>query len=160
MTLDNSKTIISLRIKLFAATVVVLGYLALAYVGKIIKFPLFGMNDLFWTLILIFLWLAIAFLPMFLNYQFISYSDEGEKIIFRYFSAGIAGGKKNSVEIDKRLFTGYSIETRILGLIRSITLFTRTSAGAAKYPPVYISALKKAEMEKIERSLKSYLPVK
>ena len=34
MTFDNSKTIISLRIKLFAATVVLLAYLALAYVVK------------------------------------------------------------------------------------------------------------------------------
>ena len=107
MTLDNSKTIISIRIKLFAATVVLLAYLALAYVAKLIKFPLLGMSDSSWTVILILIWLILAFIPMVLNYQFISYSDDGEYIIFRYFTAGIVGGRKNSVEINKTTFAGY-----------------------------------------------------
>jgi hypothetical protein len=153
MTFDNSKTIISLRIKLFAATVVVLAWLAMAYVGKIIKFPFLGMSDIFWTLILIVIWLAVAFLPMYLNYQYISYSDEGEKIIFRYFSAGMIGGKKNSVEITKHSFSGYEVETKFFGLIRSIILYQKFREGVAKYPPVYISALKSVERDKIFRSL-------
>ena len=92
MTFDNSKTIISLRIKLFLATVVLMAYLAMAYIIKLIKFPLLGMSDIVWTVILIAVWLILAFLPMVLNYQFISYSDEGEFIVFRYFNAGMVGG--------------------------------------------------------------------
>jgi hypothetical protein len=153
MTFDNSKTIISLRIKLFAVTVVVLGWLALAYVGKVIKFPFLGMSDIFWTLILIAIWIAVAFLPMFLNYQYISYSDDGEKIIFRYFSAGMIGGRKNSVEVSKHSFSGYEVETKYFGLIRSIILYQKFREGVAKYPPVYISALKPGERDKIFRSL-------
>ena len=29
------------------------------------------------------------FSPLFLNYQYISYSDEGENIIFRYYYSGV-----------------------------------------------------------------------
>jgi hypothetical protein len=153
MTFDNSKTIISLRIKLFAVTVVVLGWLALAYVGKVIKFPFLGMDDIFWTLILVAGWFVVAFIPMFLNYQYISYSDDGEKVIFRYFSAGIVGGRKNSVEISKYSFAGYEVEKKFFGLIQSIILFQRFKEGVAKYPPVFISALTRNEREKIFRSL-------
>ena len=158
MTFDNSKTIISLRIKLFLATVVLMAYLAMAYIIKLIKFPLLGMSDIVWTVILIAVWLILAFLPMVLNYQFISYSDEGEFIVFRYFNAGMVGGKKNSVEINKLTFSGYKIDTRFFGLIESISLFQKFQKGVAKYPPVYINALSKDEKAKLIQSLKILIP--
>lgn len=158
MTFDNSKMIISLRIKLFGATVILLAYLALAYIIKLIKFPLLGLSDNYWTIILIGIWLALAFMPMVLNYQFISYSDEEDFIIFRYFTAGIVGGKKNSVEIHKATFSGYKIETRFFGLIQSIVLLQKVQGGVAKYPPIYISALSNEEKSKIILSLTQYAP--
>ncbi len=158
MTFDNSKTIIQIRIRLFAATVLFVAYIILAYFAEIIKFPLLGMSDTTWTLILAGIYLFIAFIPVFLNYQFIFYSDEAEKIIFRYFNAGIVGGRKNSVEIDKRLFSGYKTENSFFGLIHSITLFQKFNEGIAKYPPVYISALSRSERAKITKSLNLYVP--
>jgi hypothetical protein len=158
MTFDNSKTIISLRIKLFAATVVFLAYIALTYVAKLIKFPLLGMSDSTWTIILVVVYLFIAFLPMVLNYQFVFYSDDTEKIIFRYFSAGIVGGRKNTVEIDKRSFSGYEIKPGLFGLRQKITLYQRFNEGVAKYPPFYISALSRDEKAKMIKSLNLYTP--
>jgi hypothetical protein len=158
MTFDNSKTIISLRIKLFGATIVFLAYIVLTYIAKLIKYPLLGMSDTAWTLILVAIYLFIAFLPMFLNYQFISYSDEGENIVFRYFNAGVVGGRKNSVEINKNYFSGYKIESRFFGFIQSVTLFQQFKEGVAKYPPVYISALTREERAKVLRSLNSFAP--
>jgi hypothetical protein len=154
MTFDNSKTIISLRIKLFGATVVLLAYLAMAYVIRMIKFPLLGMDDTVWTVILCAIWVILAFMPMVLNYQYISYSDDGDFIIFRYFTAGLVGGKKNSVEISKTSFAGYKTETRFFGLIQSIILYQKFQEGIAKYPPVHISALSRGEKDKVFKSLK------
>jgi hypothetical protein len=158
MTFDNSRTIISLRIKLFGATVLLLAYITLAYVAKMIKFPFLGMSDTIWTLTLVTVYLIIVFLPMVLNYQFLFFSDDTEKIVFRYFTSGIVGGKKNSVEIEKRSFHGYKIESRFFGLIQSITLFQMFKEGVAKYPPVYISALSREEKAKIIKSLNMYSP--
>jgi hypothetical protein len=156
MTFDNSKTIISLRIKLFAATIVLLAYIAMAYVIKMIKFPLLGMDETVWTVLLAGIWVILALFPMILNYQFISYSDEGDYIVFRYFTSGIVGGKKNSVEINKTTFSGYKVETRFFGLIQSIILFQKIQQGIAKYPPIYISALSAEERAKIIKSLNTY----
>ena len=160
MTFDNSKTIISIRIKLFAATVLLLGWLALAYIGKVIDFPFLGMSDTFWTILFIAVYFVIAFVPVYLSYQFISYSDEEDKIVFRYFSAGIVGGRKNSVEIDKRLLTGYRTDYKLFGLKQSITLFQQFKDGIAKYPPIYISALTKEEKAKLITSLNLLTNVK
>lgn len=156
MTFDNSRTIIGLRIKLFTVTVIFLAYLIVTYVAHIIKFPLLGMSETAWTVIIAVIWLFVAFLPMFLNYQFIFFSDETEKIILRYFNAGIVGGRKNSLEIDKRTFSGYRTDSKFFGLIISITLFQKFSEGVAKYPPVYISALSGDEKDKLYRALNQY----
>jgi hypothetical protein len=153
MTIDNSKTIISLRIKLFAATVVLLAFLAMAFVIKMIKFPLLGIGETPWTVVLVGIWLILAFMPTILNYQYIKYSDEGEFIVFRYFMAGIVGGKKNSVEINKATFAGYKTESRFFGLSQSLILFQNMQQGVAKYPPIHISALTREEKAKVYKSL-------
>jgi hypothetical protein len=158
MTFDNSKTIISLRIKLFAATVALMAYLAVAYIIKLVRFPFLGMSDTIWTIIFVGIWVILAFMPLVLNYQFISYSDDGDYIVFRYFTSGIVGGKKNSVEINKTTFSGYKIETSFFGLVQSIVLFQKFPQGVAKYPPVYISALKPDERQKLIKSLNIHAP--
>ncbi|HPY67145.1 MAG TPA: hypothetical protein PLP03_03170 [Bacteroidales bacterium] len=160
MTFDNSKTIINFRIKLFFATILAIAWIALAYLIKLIKFPLLGIDDGIWTLIIVLIWLVIALIPMILNYQYVFYSDEGENIVFRYFNAGIVGGKKNSIEIYKPTFAGYSTVNKYFGLSSNITLYQKTGPDTAKFPPVYISALTKDQKEKLFRSLSSYSPKK
>ena len=158
MTFDNSKTIISLRIKLFIATVLFLAFIVLTYIAKKIKYPFLGMSDTGWTVILTVCYVAFVFLPMYLNYQYIYFSDDGNNIVFRYFTAGIFGGKKNSVEISKKAFSGYKLEKSLFGLNQRIILFTQLKQGIAKYPPIHISALSKAEKNKVIRVLNTFAP--
>jgi hypothetical protein len=158
MTFDNSRTIIIQRIELFAASMVLLAFTILSYFTWVIKYPQLGMGETVWTIILVAIWCYFAITPILLHHQFISYSDEGEKIIFRYFSTGIFGGKKNSVEISKKTFSGYRTDSRFFGLIRTITLFQQYKEGVAKYPPFYISALNRKEREKLFGSLNLYIP--
>ena len=153
MTFDNSKTIISQRIKLFGVTVVFLAFIVLTYIAEMIKYPILGMEETAWTLILTGLYLLYVFMPMYLNYQYIYFSDEGDNIIFRYFTAGMVGGRKNSIQISKNTFSGFRTDKKMGGLIQSITLFQKFREGVAKYPPVYISALSGEERAKIIRAL-------
>jgi hypothetical protein len=156
MTLDNSKTIIAFRIRLFVVTVIALAWVALAYIIKLIKFPILGIDDWIWTLLIVAIWVVVAFMPMILDYQFFFFSDDGEKIVFRYFNAGIVGGKKNSVEIDKKRFTGYSTGSKLLGLSRSLILYQQIGQGVAKYPPIYITALTKEQRAQVLHALDAY----
>lgn len=158
MTFDNSSTIKIQRLTLFGASVVILAYIALTYFERLIKYPLLGMSDTLWTIMLIIVYLIIVFMPWIRKYQFVYYSDEGDSIIFRYFESGIFGGRKNSVEINKKTFSGFKTESGFLGLIQSITLFQQYKEGIAKYPPVYVSALSKRERNKVIKSLKQFGP--
>jgi hypothetical protein len=158
MTFDNSFTIKIQRLTLFAASVILLAYFVLTYFERIIKYPLLGMSDAIWTIMLVLVYLIIVLMPWIRKFQFVYYSDEGESIIFRYFESGIFGGRKNSVEIDKKTFSGFKTESQVLGLIRIITLYQQFKEGIAKYPPVYISALSKRDRNKVIKSLKQFGP--
>jgi len=158
MIVENSKSIISLRIKLFAVTILFIVYIILAYFAKIIKFPLLGLNETWWTLIVTFLYFCYLVYPMVLNYQYIYYSDEDDKIVFRYFIAGIIGGRKNAIEIHKSQYAGYRREKKFFGLIQSVILFQYVKGGIAKYPPVYISLLNSEERSRVLYSLYKHAP--
>jgi hypothetical protein len=158
MTFDNTRTIIIQRLTLFGATVIFLAYIVLTYFAKLIKYPLIGMSDTAWTVMLVIIYLFIVFLPIFRKYQFVYYSDDGDSIVFRYFDSGIFGGRKNSVEIKKHTFSGYKTESTLFGLKQRIILFQNFKEGVAKYPPVYITALTYKEREKVIRSLTLFTP--
>jgi len=158
MTFDNSRTIIGLRIKIFIVTVLLLIYVVLTYIAEVIEFPILGFSETIWTSGFIGIWLIFALYPIVLNYQYISFSDEGDSIVFRYFIAGIFGGRKNSIEIKKVSFAGYKTETRFCGLVKSVILYQRLREGVAAYPPIYISNLSKKEKDRILNSLYLYTP--
>jgi hypothetical protein len=158
MTFDNSKTIIGQRIKIFAVTVLLLAYIILTYIAELIKFPFLGMSDSFWTMILVCLYFLYAVYPMVLNYQYVYYSDEGDTIVFRYFMAGIFGGRKNSIQISKESFAGYKTERKYFGMMESVFLFQQLREGIANYPPIHISNLTKKEKAKVLNSLYLHTP--
>jgi len=158
MTINNSKSVINLKILQRTSIIVYLIFLALAFAAMIIKFPLLGMSRAAWTIILTVLFLIIMLLPVLLSYQYILFSDEGDTIIFRYYSTGLFEGKKNSVEIGKKSFSGFTFDKKFFGLVQSITLYQRMKEGIAKYPSIFISALKRKDKDDILKSLNSYAP--
>jgi hypothetical protein len=158
MTFDNSKTIIGQRIKIFAVTVLLLAYIILTYIAELITYPLLGMSDSFWTMLFVGLYFLYAVYPMVLNYQYVYYSDEEDTLVFRYFMAGIFGGKKNSIKIPKESFAGYKTERKYFGLMQSVILSQQLREGVANYPPVFISNLTKKEKTKVLNSLYFHSP--
>ncbi|MFO7574082.1 MAG: hypothetical protein R6W67_02875 [Bacteroidales bacterium] len=156
MTLDNSRKIVSIRLTLFVATFPFLAFLAVAYVARLVDFPVLGMSDTAWVVILSAIYFAIAYFPSFLKYNYIYFSDDGDSVIFRFYSTGIFKGAKQSIEIPKGTFAGFTTERKRLGLIQYIILFEERRGVIAKYPPVSLSALNHKEREKVFRSLGKY----
>jgi hypothetical protein len=158
MTINNSKSVINLKIIRRISIILYLSFLLLTFVAMVIKFPFLGISKVAWTVILTACFIIIIFLPAVLNYQYIYFSDEGDTIIFRYYATGFIEGNKHSVEIGKKSFSGFTLDRKFLGMTQSITLYQRTKEGVAKYPSVYINALNRQDKKKIIVSLNSYAP--
>jgi hypothetical protein len=158
MTLNNSKSVINLKIIRRTSIILFLAFVLLAYIARVIKFPLLGINQTVWTVFILILFIFIMASPSLLNYQYIFFSDEDENIIFRYFTAGLFEGKKNSIEINKKTISGFALEKKFFGLIQSVTLYQKLKQGVATYPPVYISSLKRDDRARVLKSLNSFAP--
>jgi hypothetical protein len=158
MTFDNSRRIIGSRLVLFAATFPFLAFLFISYIVKMIKFPLFGISETIWVVSLSLIYGLIAYYPSIFKYNYIYFSDDGKSIILRYYSTGIMKGARHSVEIPKHSFSGYTKGNVIPGLIPYIILTEKRQGKIAKYPPVYLSALRKQDRERIYKSLSVLTP--
>ncbi len=84
MTLNNSKSVINLKIIRRTAIILFLAFVLLGYVARVIKFPLLGINQTIWTVFVLVLFITMIFLPALLKFQYIYFSDEGENIVFKY----------------------------------------------------------------------------
>jgi len=156
MTLDNSKRIIGSRLILFIATFPFLAFLFLSYVAEMLKFPLLGISETVWVVTFSALYFLAAFYPTLLRYNYIYFSDDGKAIIIRYYSAGIMRGAKHAVEIPKTSFSQYKSGSIIPGIIPYIILYEKRGGNVAKYPPIYLSALKKSDRARIYTALAKY----
>jgi hypothetical protein len=89
----------------------------------------------------------------FRNYNYIYFNDESDKIVFRYFSPNIFTSKKSSIEIPKKEFAGFLLDSFFMRYREKISLLRHTGKGLAKYPPVSITALDAHERDMLLHAL-------
>lgn len=145
MILDIKKTILRKNLGKFIALIILV-----VVISGLLFLP-FG-KDLFRnienSLLAIFMavaYIIYAFYESFRNYNYIYFNDESDKIVLRYFSPNIFTSKKNSIEIPKKEFAGFTLDSFFMRYREKITLYRRTGKGVAKYPSVSITALSPEE---------------
>lgn len=76
------------------------------------------------------------------DYQFIEFSDDGGKIVLRYFKAVSFGSKAyHAIEFPQNILQNAHFEDSVFGKLSDLTLIIRTKRGIAEYPSVSLSAL-------------------
>ncbi len=88
------------------------------------------------------------------DFQFIEYSDQGGKIVLRYFKVVSFGSKSyHSIEFPQEIIQNAHFEDSVFGKLSDITFLVRTKRGIAEYPSVSLSALKFEDRKKMQESL-------
>jgi hypothetical protein len=88
--------------------------------------------------------------------NFISYSDQGEKLVVRFYPISMFTSRKNSIEIPKQQFVKYELHPFLFRTQHKLVLVQNFRGKEAKYPPISLSALDKADREKMIQSLDNY----
>ncbi len=157
MTIDNGKTIIGLRLNVLIASVLFIVFLYFTYFDNSLRFPVLGIEKSLWSFVFITLYIVVAFYPMVFRYRYIYFSDDGPKIVFRYYSVGIIRGKKNSIEIPKKDFRGYRKKRLMAGIVPGIVLSQQFDRSQAFYPPLPLSSLSSKERKRLYKVLDQYI---
>ena len=105
------------------------------------------------TVIIVGLYILTIIFNVIRDFNYIYFSDDSEKIVFRYFSLSIFTQKKSSIEIPKSSFAGYKIERSLIGLIEKIVLLQQLERKIARYPSVSITATNSGRDRTIIRSI-------
>ncbi len=88
------------------------------------------------------------------DYQFIEFSDEENKVLLRYYKAiKFGGGAYNSIEFPQNALLQANFENSVFGKLTDLTIVVKTNRGPADYPSVSLTALSKAERIKIKTVL-------
>ncbi len=157
MQLDIKRTIFKIQLRRFILAVVSVTLIILIVFLRYYEEKILGINKTLLIILLIGIYFGYIIIEMIRQPFYIFFTDEGDKLIFRYFSLSIFNRMKSSIEIPKNEFEKYDISKSAYGMKEKIIFFRKTKQGIAKYPPVSITALSKQEKEKLLNTLKRYV---
>jgi hypothetical protein len=87
---------------------------------------------------------------------FVSYNDQGEMLVVRYYPISMFTSRKHSIEIPKKQFVKYELKPFFLRTQHMLILVQDFRGKEANYPKISLSALEKDDREKMLQSLDKY----
>ena len=92
------------------------------------------------------------------DYQFIEFSDENNKIRLRFYKAISFGSPKfNEIEFSHQVLKNAFFDNSVFGKMSDLTLVVKTKRGVAEYPSVSLSAVAKADRQKMVNAINQLL---
>jgi len=156
MIIENSKTTIKIRLRTFFATVIVVALIAIIYTTRILINPIWGLNKTQWSLIIIGVFVLLLILNNLRDFHYIYFSDNGNNIVFKFYSMQIFSGTKNALEINKKDFVKFQTNSSLFKMRDYLIIYQKLKKGIAKYPPISITGLSKKEKTKLLNQLSLY----
>lgn len=156
MTIDLRRTVIKRKLRSFYTTMIVILIIVLLLFTNFYDEETFKIKKHVLSIFIAGIYILIIIFNTIRNFNYIYYSDEGDKLVLRYFSLSIFAQRKSSIEIPKSAFNGYKLEKSILGLKENIVLLQQLQNKVAKYPAVSITSLNSKEKNKLISSLNKY----
>jgi len=89
---------------------------------------------------------------------YVSYNDQGDTLVIRYYPNSIFTSRKNSIEIPKQQFVKYELKPFFLKSQQYMILHQNFRGKVVAYPRISLSALDKQDLEKMLLSLDKYIP--
>jgi hypothetical protein len=158
MILNSKKKTINLQLRRFLFLFLLTVVIVFIYNLDFFSAPILVMDRTRLTIGFVALFLIYYLTGFFRNYHYFFYTDNGSKLVFRYYSLRPLNKKQSSVEIDKLSFSNYKIEKFLFGFTTRLFLFQNLPNGVvAKYAPINITLLNKKEKTLLNDSLKQYI---
>ncbi len=153
MTIENNKEVTRFRIQRFIVTIFFMLVIVVLLVSNLVKQPVYGLTKLNYVTIVFAIFVLYSLYNYIKNRHFFFFSDDGQKLVFRYFSLRTFEKSKQAVEIPMQSFGGYETYKKLGGFKEYIVLKLKTRKGLASYPPILISYLSKDKKSRLFKVL-------
>jgi hypothetical protein len=157
MVFDNKKTTIRIYLwKMVQAIVTVILLIGIMVSGWFEK-DVLGIPKYQWVVLVTMVYLIMIIMARLRQLNYFYFSDEGDKLLFRYYPIHPLVQKKRAVQIPKIGLVGYDIRTTIMGFRKVLVLRQKVKGKVATYPPIGITALNQKELDLLEKQLDKYV---
>ena len=156
MKLDNKRNTYRIWIsRLVMTTVFALIIVVLIFVPWF-ENPDFGISKYHIIIRICGIYLIINWINYLKRPYFVSYSDQGEMIVVRYYPVSMFTSRKNSIEIPKQQFVTYELKPFLFKTQHYLILQQNFRGKVAKYPRISLSALDREDRDSMLQSLDKY----
>lgn len=157
MKLDNQKNTYRVWLSRLVTTVVFT-----LFILAIVFLPWFDESKFWLTKYHVAIFISIIYILVnWINYlkrpYYVSYNDQGEKLVIRYYPISMFTSRKNSIEIPKTQFVKYELKPFFLKSQHYLILFQDFRGKVVPYPKISLSALEKEDREMMLKSLDKYV---
>lgn len=156
MKIDNRKSLFYIWLSKLITTIVV-ALLGITFgLSDFFKTPVLGIDKTWYMTALLIVYLLYSLYNFMKRPNYVSYSDNGDKIVLRFYPVRIMNSKKNSIEIPKNHFVSWKTERFFFGMFEKLYVYAKFKSGLAKYPGISLSAVSAGDRERIKSALKSF----
>jgi hypothetical protein len=100
--------------------------------------------------------IVISIIGYLRNPYYFYFDDTNDVLVFRYYPVGLFNSRKNSIQIPKQHFVKFETKKFFLGMEEKLILHQLYRKKVAKYNPISLSAVDKADREKLKAVLARY----
>jgi hypothetical protein len=153
MVIDNQDNLFKIKTNFFIIGFIFITLITSSLMSDFFYDYIFKMSKWIYAIIFFMIFILILTYRGILNYNYIHFDNESDKIILRYYPIRIFTKSFKSIEISKSAFGGFEEKIYFFKRRHDIVLFQKTSRGIAKYPPVSITSLNKGQKKELILSL-------
>lgn len=156
MVIDKQKKAINLTLRKMLMAIIFASLVILILFSGWFDKPVLGIEKLYWVIIVSALYLIYILIMMIRELHYVFYSDQGNRIVLRFYSLSPFTRRKSSIEIPKSLLGKYEYRKSWLGLKKHLILYQKVKGTLARFTPVSITSLTPAERKQVLASLERW----
>lgn len=157
MKFQNKKNTTAIWLNKFILTLVFTMLIIAVGFVRLFDSPVLGLERTHWIILLLIVWLIIAFIQSIRQPCYIYFEDAGDRIIIRYHPLRMMNQKKNAIEINKSDFVRFESEKFFWGKYEKLIIYQKFRNKVARYPAISLSAVNKKDIERIKGILGKYV---
>jgi hypothetical protein len=157
MKIDNENRVVKIQVLKYIYAILILTLLGVLYTTTIEEFTIkyLGLSNPAIMVIFIAAYLAFYFYHLAIKTSYLFFSDEGYKIIIRFYPLRPINPKKSSIEIPKNQFYKFSVIKSFLK--EEVIVFQKNGSQVMKYPAFSLKGLSKEERSRLLTALEGYV---
>lgn len=156
MKIDNQKNIYRIWLRKMAFTIVFTASIIGVMFLKVFDHPESPVTKYHVIIAISAVFIIISAIGVLRNPYYFYFDDSKDVLVFRYYPVGIFNSRKNSVQIPKQQFVKFEIEKYFFGMEEKLILYQNYRNKVAKYRPITLAAVDKADREKLKNTLQRH----